>query len=137
MKYKDAVNIGRVRADQAAEALHRWTGIQTTSLCVVRPARDSDPDRTGSWEAVGKGCWKDISKHAGALESDTYHLIVVDEAGSVKACSNNRFELAEVLRLAQRLPFAVAEPGRSELWRALEQEENAREARGRVLHPDA
>ena len=137
MKYKDAVNIGRVRADQAAEALRRWTGIQTTSLCVVRPAPHSDPDRTGSWEPVGKGCWKDISKHTGALESDTYHLIVVDEAGSVKACSSDRFELSEVLKLAQRLPFAVAEPGRSELWQALEQEENVREARGRVLHPDA
>jgi len=137
MRYKDAVDIGRIRANRAAEALHRWTGIQTTSLCVVRSASHSDPDSTGSWEPVGKGCWKDISKHTGALESDTYHLIVVDEAGSVKACSNNRFELPEVLRLAQRLPFAVAEPGRSELWRALEREEDAHEARGRVLHPDA
>ena len=100
MKYEEAVNSGRARSDQAAEALHRWTGIQTTSLCVVRPAPHSDPDRTGSWEPVGKGCWKDISKHTGALGSDTYHLILVDEAGSVKACSNERFELTVSFRQA-------------------------------------
>jgi hypothetical protein len=86
---------------------------------------------------VGKGCWKEISKHTGAVGSDTYHLIVVDEAGNVKACSNHRFELPEVLRLAERLPLPVAEPGHGELWRAMEQEESAREARTWVLHPDA
>jgi hypothetical protein len=137
VKYEDAVDIGRVRAEQAAEALHRWTGIQTTSLCVVRPAPDSDPDSTGSWKPVGKGCWREISKHTGALGSGTYHLIVVDEAGSVKACSMDRFDLQEVLELAKRLPLPVAEPGRGELWQALEQEESAREARTWVLHPDA
>jgi hypothetical protein len=86
---------------------------------------------------VGKGCWREISKHTGALGSGTYHLIVVDEAGSVKACSMDRFDLQEVLELAKRLPLPVAEPGRGELWRALEQEESAREARTWVLHPDA
>ena len=137
MHFGDALKIGRVRAKQAAQALQSWTGVKATAVCSVRPMRGNDPDTAGDWEPVGQGCWKDICRHNGALGQGEYHLLVVDKAGSVKACSMERYDLQTVLKLAKRLPLPVAEPGSSELWLAMEKVEDAREARWRALYADA
>jgi hypothetical protein len=137
MDYEDALKIGRARAENAARVLQRWAGVKATAVCSVRPLPGGDPDNARDWEPIGTGCWKEICRHTGALGHGEYHLLVVDETGSVKACSRERFDLQKALELASRLPLPVAEPGTGELWLAMEGVENAREARSRVLYADA
>jgi len=137
MRHSNAFEVGRARAEQAAATLQAWTGIGAVAVCVLRSRPNRDAGHAGDWQPVGEGCWKEICSHNGAMGSDTYHLLVVDEAGSVKACSRERLDLRTVLELAERVPLPVASPGEGELWRALEREENTREARSRVLYADA
>ncbi len=136
MRYDKALKIGRQRAEDAVLALRSWTDITTSGVCAVKPAGQTQADCLGDWQPVGEKSWKDICRHSGALGGDTYHLLVVDERDSVKACSCKRFDLRTVLALSERLPLPVAEPGISELWHAMRQQEDVREARLRVLHPD-
>jgi len=60
----------------------------------------------------------------------------VDEDGTAKACSKERFALGKVLKLADRLALALAIPGRGELSRRLEKESLPTSARDHALHAE-
>jgi hypothetical protein len=137
MDYKLALDTGHKRAEQAAEALARWTGVQTYPLCAVQPAPGSDPRTKGNWEPVGQQSYKEIARDEGIYGKGNYHVLVVDENGTAKACSRKRFALADVLRLVERLPLPVAAAGWGELWGALDRKANAGEVRSRSVRAEA
>ena len=37
MDYKKSLDIGRARAEEAAEMIRRWTGIEIMAVCAVKP----------------------------------------------------------------------------------------------------
>jgi len=132
MKYSKALAIGHRRAEEAADALRRWTGVAACAVCGVKPA----PGGRG-WEPVGAGSRKEIVRDSGFRGEGKYHLLVVDESGTAKACTRDRFPLGEVLRLADQLPMTVAMPGQGKLSRALEEEDLRVNARNDALHMEA
>ena len=136
MDYEKALKIGRTRADLAAEALRRWTGIKACAVCAVQPVSGSDPRTAGNWEPIGRYCYKEITRDNGMRGGGNYHLLVVDESGTVKACTLKRYPLGEVLELADRLPIGVAEPSEGELWKQLAQQEDRRYTVDRAKHPN-
>jgi len=134
MKYGKALDIGRARAEQAAKALARWTGVATYPVCAVKPAYGTDPLTARTWKPVGRESLKEIARDDGIRGGGRYHLLVVGERGTVKACSRDRFPLAEALRLMEQLPLQVAMPGQGELWRLLQEEDRREDAREHGLH---
>ena len=133
MDYAKALNIGRMRADTAAKALGRWTGIEAMSVCAVKPKYGDDPRRARDWKPVGEQSFKEIAQDDGAQGGGNYHLLIVDDEGTGKACSRKRFPLPEALRLMERLPLPVAVTGRRELSRRLEECELGTTAREHAL----
>ena len=136
MRYEQALKIGRARAEMAAEAIRRWTGVKATAVCAVKPALGSDPRTTGKWEPVGQRNYKEIARDDGIQGRGDYHLLVVDKIGSAKACSMKRFPLGKVLSLADRLPLSVAAPSKGELWKQLAEEDYRMYAVYLAKYPD-
>ena len=136
MRYEQALKIGRARAEMAAEAIRRWTGVKATAVCAVKPALGSDPRTTGKWEPVGQRSYKEIARDDGMRGKGNYHLLIVDKSGTAKACTLKRFPLGEVLRLADRLPISVASPGEGELWKQLAEEDYRMYAVYHAKYPD-
>jgi len=134
MDYGKALDIGRARAEQAAEALTRWTGAAAYPVCAVKPAYGTDPLTARTWKPVGRESLKEIARDDGIRGGGRFHLLVLDERGAVKACSRDRFSPAEALRLVERLPFRVAMPGRGELWRLLQEGDLREDACEHGLH---
>ena len=118
MKYCEALKTGRRRAEEAAEAIRRWTGVPAIAVCAVK----TDPSEK-YWQPVGQQSWKEIASDDGLGGKDRYHLLIVDEGGAAKACSRKRYPLSEVMPLADRLPLPVAMLGQGELWRQLNHRE--------------
>ena len=137
MNYARALSLGRLRAETAAEALARWTGVEAMSACAVKPKRGDDSRRSGDWKPVGEQSFKEIARDDGAQGGGNYHLLIVDEDGTGKACSRKRFPLAEALELMDRLPLAVSRHGRQELCAKLEERELTVSARTYALLVDA
>jgi len=134
MKYGKALDIGRARAEQAAKALTRWTGVAAYPVCAVKPAYGTDPLTARTWKPVGRQSLKEIARDDGIRGGGRYHLLVVDERGAVKACSRDRFPLAEALQLMERFPLQIAMPGQGELWRLLQEGDRREDAREHGLH---
>jgi len=133
MNYQKALEIGKIRAKEAAEAIRRWTGVEAYDVCAVKPARSTDRRRTRDWQPVGRQSLKDIACDKGFRGDGDYHLLVIDEDGTVKATSRDRYPLGEVLRLADRPPMRVAILNDGELWKKLEEEDLRINARANAL----
>ena len=136
MDYGIALSIGRARAETAAEALGRWTGVEAMAVCAVKAGHEGHTDRTGDWEPVGERSFKEVARDDGFAGGGNYHLLVVDERGVAKACTRKRFPLDEVLKLAERLPLPVATQGRLELSMRLQEKEMTLAARDQALRVD-
>ncbi|MDP2897850.1 MAG: hypothetical protein Q8Q12_15050 [bacterium] len=129
MKYDEALTIGRRRAEEAAAAIQRWTGVRAFALFTVKPGW-----RKGSWKPVGRMSRKEICWDDGFRGGGGYYIAVVDGGGAVKACSKQLYPLGEALKLAERIPMGVACPGRGELWQRLDEEDARARAGERALH---
>jgi len=97
------------------------------ALCAVKAARW--PER---WLPVGEQSYKEIARDDGYRGGGDYALLVVDETGAVKACSRKLYPLAEVLRLADRLPLPVMADG--ELSKVLRERDTRDDVREDALH---
>jgi len=135
MEYKEALEIGLVRARRAAEAIER-SGAKACAVCAVKPEADAGGGRPGDWEPVGERSWKDVARDEGFTGGGGYHLIVVDEDGVAKASTVERFGIPEILWLAEGMPMPLADPGHGELWCLMGQEEDRRDARDWALHTE-
>ncbi len=118
-KIPDKVDIGRARAESAARALRRWTGVRALAVCVLKPAYGYDSKKADVWIPVGELSFKEIARDDGYFGSGNYHLLIVDETGTAKASTWDRYPLEKVLQLAKRLPLPIAAPGTGELWMQL------------------
>ena len=127
MQYEKALDIGRLRARDAARALRRWTGVEAMALCAVKAAHWRE-----RWLPVGEQSFKETALDEGYRHSGKYSLLVVDETGAVKACSRKLYPLAEVLRFAGRLPMPVMADG--ELSRLLQERDLREDVREHALH---
>jgi hypothetical protein len=123
MEYGKTMEIGRERAEQAAEIIRRWAAVKACAVCAVKGGRRRDRDERGGWEPVGGRSYKEIARDSGMRGKGDWHLLVVDSSGTAKACTLERFPVGEVLRLADRLPLRVALPGKGELWHKLAEED--------------
>lgn len=132
MNYGEALEVGRQRAEWAAEAIRRWAGVEALPVCAVLPA----PGR-GAWLPVGLANRKEVVRDDGFRGAGRYYLAIVDEFGTPKACSRGLFERDEVIRLARRIPISAAPPRDSELRRQIDRREAPREPRDRALHIEA
>jgi hypothetical protein len=136
MKHEKALAIGIAHANVAAEAIQRWTGVKAIAVFAVKSVPGIGSRASESWEPVGTNSYKEIARDDGMRGGGNYHLLVVDDSGTAKACTLQRYPLAEVLKLAGRLPLAVASPGEGELWKRLVQQDDRRYAVDRAKHPD-
>jgi len=135
MRYDKALEIGQGRAEEAAELIRRWTDIKVYALCAVNQVVSRrNPDKTTSWEPVGQRSWKEIVAKRGTDGQTKYHIVIVDEGGTPKACSADVFSRGKALKLADKLPVAVFAPGEGTLWRCLEQKEVRNDSRYHALH---
>lgn len=138
MRYEEALQTGKARAEEAAEILRRWTGIKAYALFAVnRIVRRDNPDKTVGWEPVGSRSWKEIIPGRGKDGCIEYHLAIVDHDGIPKACSARAFGRAKAMRLAEKLPLSIFAPGKGILWESLEQKHTGRDARYHALHVEA
>ena len=136
MKHEKALDVGIARAEMAAEALRRWTGVKAIAVSAVRSISGYGSRARESWEPVGQHSYKEIARDDGMRGGGNYHLLVVDENGIAKACTLKRYPLGEVLRLADRLPIGVAKSGEGELWKALAEKDYRMYEVYRAKHPD-
>lgn len=136
MRHEKALDIGIARAEVAAEAMRRWTGVEAIAVFAVRSISGSGRRARESWEPVGHYNYKEIARDDGMRGGGNYHLLLVDENGTAKACTLKRYPLEEVLRLAERLPVGVAAPGEGELWKALAERDCRADIAYRAKHPD-
>jgi len=135
MRYDKALEIGQARAEEAADLIRRWAGITVYALCAVNQVSSRrNPDKTAAWQPVGQRSWKEIVGRRGADGQTRYHIVIVDEDGTAKACSADVFSRAKALRLADKLPIAVFAPGEGTLWRCSEQKELSYDSRYHALH---
>lgn len=136
MRHEKALDVGIARAEVAAEAIRRWTGVKAIAVFAVKAVPRFGRRAREHWEPVGDHSYKEIARDDGMKGQGNYHLLVVDDGGTAKACTLKRYPLPEVLRLAERLPLAVASPGDGELWKQLTQQDDQTYAIDRAKHPD-
>ena len=129
MDYRYGADEGHARAKHATAALETWTGVKAEPVYGVKPPRGADPKTHKTWEPVSESCWKEICEDKGEKESDRYYLLIVDEDGYAKTCTQEPFDLPTILKLAERAPLPVASPGTGELWHALQHQEDAGKSR--------
>jgi hypothetical protein len=135
MRYDKALEIGQGRAEEAASLIRRWTGIKVYALCVVNQVVSRrNPDKNAGWEPVGQRSWKEIIGKRGTDGQTRYHIVIVDEGGTPKACSADVFSRAKALRMANKLPVAVFATGEGMLWKCLEDKELRNDSRYHALH---
>ena len=136
MKHRKALDIGLARAEVAAEALRRWTGVRAIAVCAVQTVPETGLRAGESWEPVGPFSYKEIARDDGMTGGGNYHLLIVDENWIAKACTSQRFQLEDVLRLADRFPIPVAAPGEGALWKALSERKNRADVAYQAKYPD-
>ena len=90
MRYEQALKIGRARAEMAAEAIRRWTGVKATAVCAVKPALGSDPRTTGKWEPVGQRNYKEIARDDGIQGRGACRIEREVHAGQGQGLGNHR-----------------------------------------------
>ena len=136
MRHEKALDVGLARAEVAAEALRRWTGVRAIAVCAVQTVLETGLRAGESWEPVGPFSYKEIARDDGMTGGGNYHLLIVDENWTAKACTSQRFQLDDALQLADRLPIPVAAPGEGELWKALAERKDRADAAYRAKYPD-
>ena len=85
MRHEKALDIGLARAEMAAEALRRWTGVRAIAVCAVQTVPETGLRAGESWEPVGPFSYKEIARDDGMTGGGNYHLLIVDENWTAKA----------------------------------------------------
>ena len=105
-EHEQALIIGRRRRADAAGALSRYLNDRTIEICAVKPSKDSGLDAR-DWVPVGDVNFKDICIRTGPMGDREAYLLVVDEGGTVKACTQKTYPLPIAMQLAWAIPLPV------------------------------
>ena len=106
MEYEQALIVGKRRRADAALALSTYVRERAGELCAVKPARDAGLDAR-EWEPVGEVNFKDICIRTGPTGDREAYLLVVDETGTAKACTQRTYPLPIALQMAWAIPLPV------------------------------
>jgi hypothetical protein len=113
MEYEQALIIGKRRRADAAVALGGYVRERVTDLCAVKPSKDSGLDAR-DWEPVGEENFREVCIRRGPIGDEEAYLLIVDETGSAKACTQKLYPLPLALQMAQAIPLPMyAGPGAS------------------------
>jgi hypothetical protein len=113
MEYEQALIIGKRRRADAAVALGGYVRERVTDLCAVKPSKDSGLDAR-DWEPVGEENFREVCIRRGPIGDEEAYLLIVDETGSAKACTQKLYPLPLALQMAQAIPLPTyAGPGAS------------------------
>ena len=106
MEHEQASIIGKRRRADAAGALSRYLNDRTVEVCAVKPSKDSGLDAR-DWVPVGDVNFKDSCIRTGPMGDREAYLLVVDEGGTVKACTQKTYPLPIAMQLAWAIPLPV------------------------------
>jgi hypothetical protein len=106
MEYQEALSIGKQRRAEATLALSIHVRQRAEEVCAVKPAKGGDP-RSPRWEPVGEENFKEICYRMNSRGDWEAYLVVVDEDGVTKACTQKSYPLRIVLQMAQAMPLKV------------------------------
>ena len=104
MEYEQALIIGKRRRADAAMALGGYVREKVTEVCAVKPAKGAGLDAK-DWEPVGEKNYKEICIRRGLIGDEEAYLLIVDETGSAKACTQKIYPLSIAMQMAWRLPL--------------------------------
>lgn len=111
---KDVVRIGERRAAQAARMLERRLGAPAEPLCVLRRVDGTRHGARGD-APVGRKCFVDVRVRRDAVGRERAWVVIVDEIGTVKAASEQAYEVLDAVMCARSLGLPIAESKNSEL----------------------
>ena len=106
MEYEQALIIGKRRRADASLALSGYVRERATEVCAVKPAKDSGLDAR-DWEPVGDENFKEICIRSGHTGDQEAYLLVVDESGTAKACTQKTYPLPIAMQMAWAIPLPV------------------------------
>ncbi len=104
MEFEQAAIIGRRRRLDAAQFLSSHIKERVTDLCAVKPAKGAGLDAK-DWDPVGEENYKEICIRRGLIGDEEAYLLIVDETGSAKACTQRTYPLAIALQMAWAFPL--------------------------------
>ena len=104
MEYEQALIIGKRRRADAAMALAGYVRERVTEVCAVKPAKGAGLDAK-DWDPVGEENYKEICIRRGPIGDEEAYLLIVDETGSAKACTQKLYPLSIAMQMAWGLPL--------------------------------
>ena len=104
MEYEQALIIGKRRRADAAMALSGYIRERATEVCAVKPSKNSGLDAR-DWEPVGEESFKEICVRTGLSGDREAYLLVVDDDGTAKACTQRTYPLSIALQMAWAFPL--------------------------------
>jgi hypothetical protein len=134
MEYQQALQIGVERRFIAMVALSRYLNEKAVDVCAVRPAIESRQN-PNDWQPVGQASFKEVAMARSQHHGPEAYLVVVDEAGWAKACSQRTYPVSIALQLAAAMPLPVYDGAGGALFTHI-QEESMRKAQGLAQLPD-
>jgi len=139
MEYREALKIGRERADAAAALLEERTGLASQSVCAVKDLSRADRELPESerWEPVGEECFADIAVCRGRHCPQNALPLVVDGDGVPKACTWDFLTVKAALRILELVRMPVSRVEGSRLRELLEEQDLSETVRSSTLRMEA
>ena len=106
MDYEQALIIGKRRRIDAAFALTGYMRERAMEVCAVKPAKNEGLDAK-DWDPVGEGSFKELCVRRSVTGDEEAYLVIVDETGSAKACTQKSYPLPIAVQLAWGVPLPV------------------------------
>jgi hypothetical protein len=134
MQYEEALIIGRRRRADAAVALSGYIRERAIEVCAVKPAKHASLD-CREFVPVGEESLKEVIFRRGPTGDMEAHVLVVDNDGTAKACSQRTYPTQIAMQLAWSIPLPVY-PGKDGQLMAHIAEEVNRKAQTIIQLPE-
>ena len=134
MQYEEAVIIGKRRRADAAVALSGYIRERAMEVCAVKPAKGASLN-SREFVPVGEENLKEVIFRRGPTGDMEAHVVVVDNDGTAKACTQRTYPTQIALQLAWSIPLPVY-AGKDGQLMAHRAEEINRKVQGIVQLPE-
>ena len=134
MQYEEALIIGRRRRADAAVALSGYIREKAMEVCAVKPAKGASLDSC-EFVPVGEENLKEVIFRRGPSGDMEAHVVVVDNDGTAKACTQRTYPTQIALQLAWSIPLPVYAGKDGQLMAHIAEEVN-RKAQSIIQLPD-
>ena len=106
MDYEQGLIIGKRRRSDAMMALSVYVREKAMEVCAVKPAKDAGLDAR-NWEPVGEANFKEICIRTVPTGDREAYLVIVDNEGTAKACTQRTYPLPIALQMVCAIPLPV------------------------------